>query len=996
MPVRYLTDEQRRQADQFPEDIPAEEIIRYFTLSGDDLKWIRTRRGDDNRLGVAVQLGCLRLLGFSLSDLTQIPPEVIRYVAHQIGVRPTAWNTYGDRVQTRTGHAEEVRQYLGFRACAGSDYRQLVRWLTDRSLEHDKPSLLLRGACDWLKDHKILRLAITRMEWVVARARSRASRQIWATLEPQVTPELRGKLDGMLIRAEGERTTAYAWLRKVTTGRSAEVVLDAIRKLRYLRDLGADTWDTAMFPPLLRKRLAQIAQRITPDGLRRMAPERRYPLLFVFLRQELAETADEILDLLDKNIVQIERDAADDHADWLKTVDKARREKMQYFGKIAGVILDEGIPDQAIRREVYRQVPKNLLAAAVADVPKLIKPDEGTVEDRELRRYSKIRRFLPDLLETMPLASHVDTHPVMQAIEIIRELEKGNWTTKVPDQHSVPVGFVTGDWKDKIYADDGRVLRKPWEYSVVKALRGAFRSGDIWLPVSRRYADPESYLIPQDKWPAMRSETCAILRIEEDVEAHLRRKQEELNAKLELVDRHFPDYDEVRLTNEGALVVTPLERMQESSTLKALRDEVLARLPRVDLADILVEVGAWTRFPDRLERAGGTDSRTPDLLQYLYGVIIALACNLGLQNMNAQAGLRYSRLLNVFEWYLREENVRLASADIVQFQRSLPLAKLWGDTTWSSSDGQRFPVRGEPLNAEALSRYMGPKRMLTLYTWTTDQWTGFGAKVVPVTARDAAITLDALLDNPAELPIKYHTTDTAGYTDMMFALYAGLGRMKFAPRIKDLGDLRFFKWDSTQTYKHIGPLLRNRVQVDQIREHWDDILRVLGSLKRGWVTASLLTQKLQSFPRQNRLLKALQAYGQIEKTMFLLDYIHSEEFRRDIQRQLNKGESLHALRRFLFYGTQGQIRYNSLDDQTTQGYCLMLITNAVVAWNTVYIQAVLDQLRSEGYPVNDDDVRHLAPLMREHINPYGKIQFDMDRISQAQPLRPLRDPKLIE
>lgn len=71
------------------------------------------------------------------------------------------------------------------------------------------------------------------------------------------------------------------------------------------------------------------------------------------------------------------------------------------------------------------------------------------------------------------------------------------------------------------------------------------------------------------------------------------------------------------------------------------------------------------------------------------------------------------------------------------------------------------------------------------------------------------------------------------------------------------------------------------------------------------------------------------------------------------------------------------------DDQTTQSYCLMLVTNAFVAWNTVYIQAVLDQLLAEGYPVNDDNVRHLAPLMREHINPHGKIQFDMDRINQA-------------
>ena len=38
------------------------------------------------------------------------------------------------------------------------------------------------------------------------------------------------------------------------------------------------------------------------------------------------------------------------------------------------------------------------------------------------------------------------------------------------------------------------------------------------------------------------------------------------------------------------------------------------------------------------------------------------------------------------------------------------------------------------------------------------------------------------------------------------------------------------------------------------------------------------------------------------------------------------------------------------EGQSNQAACLNLLTNAVIVWNTVYMQAALDALRREGYP----------------------------------------------
>lgn len=117
------------------------------------------------------------------------------------------------------------------------------------------------------------------------------------------------------------------------------------------------------------------------------------------------------------------------------------------------------------------------------------------------------------------------------------------------------------------------------------------------------------------------------------------------------------------------------------------------------------------------------------------------------------------------------------------------------------------------------------------------------------------------------------------------------------------------------------------------------------------------------------------------KTNYILRCLEDPEYGRRIGGQLNEGESLHALRRFLFFANEGEIRRGQEEGQANQASCLNLVTNAVIVWNTVSIQAVLDQLRSEGYAIDDADAGHLSPARYEHINPYGRYRFDVDRTS---------------
>jgi len=53
---------------------------------------------------------------------------------------------------------------------------------------------------------------------------------------------------------------------------------------------------------------------------------------------------------------------------------------------------------------------------------------------------------------------------------------------------------------------------------------------------------------------------------------------------------------------------------------------------------------------------------------------------------------------------------------------------------------------------------------------------------------------------------------------------------------------------------------------------------------------------------------------------------------------------------------------------------------------------VLDQLRKEGWPVKDEDIAHLSPLMHEHINMLRRYSFVVPESVERGELRPLRKP----
>ena len=111
-----------------------DELIRHYTFSEPDLSLIRQRRGDANRLGVAVQLCLLRFPGQGLLPDAAVPMPLLQWIGRQLRLDPACWPQYAEREETRREHLLELRAYLGMEPFGLAHYRQAVHAATDLAL----------------------------------------------------------------------------------------------------------------------------------------------------------------------------------------------------------------------------------------------------------------------------------------------------------------------------------------------------------------------------------------------------------------------------------------------------------------------------------------------------------------------------------------------------------------------------------------------------------------------------------------------------------------------------------------------------------------------------------------------------------------------------------------------------------------------------------------------------------------------------------------------
>lgn len=993
MPVSFLTPQQRENYGRYAASPTPDQLSRFFHLNDDDLARIRSCRGEHNRLGFALQLTTVRYLGTFLDDPVSVPSPVVRTLARQLGISDLdglpayragkqRWEHVA-RIRVHFGYSEITEPRVGFR---------LTRWLFVLCWTGtERPSVLFDRATAWLLAHKILLPGCSTLERFVVRLRRRVETRLWRLLGRGITSQQRTHLEQLLTVPEGRRGSWLDTLRSGPTRVSGPALRAAVERLKSIRALGITLPSAPRIPESRIGSLARFANRAKVSLITRMPSARRLATLVAFVYCLEATAQDDVLELFERllHVLFGGAENADKKARLrtLKDLDQATATLVV----ACQLLLDPGLPDERVRARVFERIPKTMLESTVANVCALIRPPDDVFYTELKGRYGSVRRYLPMMLTHVAFEANPAGRPIVAAYEWLRDNQH-----RTQSARDAPREVISSAWQRYVVRADGSIDIRAYTFCLLDQLAAALQRREVFTPRSWRYADPRANLLSVSEWEALRPVVCRSLGWSPQPQPVLEALTIELDRTYREVAQRLAKNPAVRfeaVNGKQELVLTPLDKLEEPPSLVQLREAVAARLPRLDLPEVVMEMAVRTGFTQVFTHLTERTARVADLTTSVCAVLTAEACNTGPEPFirSDNPALRRDRLAWVKQHYVRDDTLTAANARLVSAQNSLALAHQWGGGDVASADGMRFVVPIRTVYAGPNPKYFGPLKGVTWYNLLSNQFTGLNAIPTPGTLRDSLILLAVVLEQQTELKPTQIMTDTGAYSDVVFGLFRLLG-YRFSPRLADIGGTRFWRIDPKADYGPLNSLSRHRLSLQRITPHWDDLLRLAGSLLLGRVPATGIMRTLQVGDHPTRLAQAIAEFGRIDKTLHALTMIDDENKRRGTLTQLNRGEARHSLARVVFHGKRGELRQRYREGQEDQLGALGLVVNMIVLWNTIYMSAALEQLRKEGFLIQNEDVARLSPLIHDHINMLGRYSFAMPETVARGELRPLRNP----
>jgi len=581
----------------------SEELLEHFTLLPDELAAVGNKSGA-TRLGFTVLLKCFQYEGRFLRSRQEAAPEVVRFLATQVGVDAALFAQYAWEGRTIEAHRAQIREMSKIREFRRADEEALLDWLCAEILPHEhhpeRLRELIRAECRTRRIEAPEDIAALIETGLVA-----YEAQIYTVIVARLTPEVQNRLDALLVAepeasGEEEEELPLNLLRLDPGPVGVESALSEIAKLRSLRAIGLPPDSFQGYAPKLVERLRRRVAAESPSHIRQHPQAIRMTLLAALVFQRTQEVTDALVTLLIQIVHRIgkraERRVEAAYLNDLKRV--AGKTRILY--RIADAALEH--PDEPVREVVFPVANEQTLRDLVAEY----KAQGGAYRQKvqEVMRSSyrnHYRQILPALLDVLDFHSNNTAYqPVIEALTVVREYVSSRLSW-YPVEVSPPVeGVVPPTWEnivaEKDSAGEERVNRLTYELSVLQTLRERVRSKEIWVAGAAQFRNPEDDL-PRD-FDQHRATYYADLNLSLSADEFVASLQTQLTTALASFERFIAkkpsDVAIGTKRGKGWITLSPLPKQPEPKHLPRLKTEILRRWGVIGLLDMLKESAMLT------------------------------------------------------------------------------------------------------------------------------------------------------------------------------------------------------------------------------------------------------------------------------------------------------------------------------------------------------------------------------------------------------------------
>lgn len=962
---QFLSNRQRYKPISLPQNFSDEEMARDWTLLEGDRQEIERYR-KSSRLYTAIQICAVRLYGRFLNHVHDLSPRIVNYLGQQLDLPPSLTVEVPEREATCLEHRQNVLKHLGFQRFDQAAQEQFEIWIERQAQLGALPDALFQQAENHLLDKRVLLPGPSVLERLIIHVCSDVHLQLFETVFQRLSPELRQAIDRLLMVPDGEQRSSFFRLKEYPPAPSISSIQSYLQRFQTATETGIDDFEIQVLTPAFLDYLFKQAKRYSATDLKRFADHKRYAMMICFLLETRKALLDHLVTMHDQYVMDMCRQTRNAYEKKHRDLRKRQKRAIDVVLDATHLILDWPDEQPLSKQDIWRQVDEIKLRSSLKDLHEFKRLEEQGYGNLLLARYPSLRKYFADFIH-LPFAAKQGNDHLIQAIEIVRKLDAGDLKRLPP---TAPTDFVPKELRRALKDQAGNLNRNAWEMGLALAIKDALRSGDLYLPLSKQHVSFWDLTLSETRWQEVRTSSFTELQQPPKHEAKAVLTQQ-FHEASDLAKKRF-ECDNFAEIQDGKLKLKHYDKVALPPSVTTLQKVIDSRLPSIRVEQLLMEVDQLTGFSRHFTPVQGHQSRPPHFYKTLMAALISQATNLGVVSMSASVkDTTVDMLRRVLNDFVREETLTAASAEVVNRHHELPLSAVHGTGTLSSSDAQRFGIRASSLLASYYPRYYGYyEKAISIYTHISDQYSVFSTKVISCSPREALYVLDGLLENNTILKIREHTTDTHGYTEIIFSLCHLLG-FYFMPRIRDLKDQQLYRVDRNVDSGVFTPLLTKTADLNIVEEQWEEMIRVALSLKQRTAPAHVVVQRLtNSFP-SDRLSKAFTNLGRIIKTQYILRYLTDPELRQTVQLQLNKGEYRHKLPRRIFFADQGEFTTGDYEEIMNKASCLSLVSNAILYWNTIKINDIVENLRSQGEDIDKETLSHISLLPFKHIMPNG-------------------------
>jgi hypothetical protein len=729
-------------------------------------------------------------------------PRDIEYVSRNLGLEPRDVRPGRYDRQTMLRHQRWILDAYGFRPFGPEAQCFLKGEIESMVRSQLKPKLIFYRAIDLLIREKAAVPGYHRLSQLILRALGTHKRRLIEIVEAHLSREDRRLLDGLLEKSSADDSGPshryrLTLLKRCSQSTRPSKIRESIDDFELLDQLHA-----RLLPALEALALPHDAIRYYAHGVirsdvfqvARRTEKDRYLHLIAFVAHQYRRLQDTLIDVLlaalQSSVNAAQRahkeacyDRREQRGEALKSLSASLQDALAFTASVERITEDDGLTDA----EKVRRIRKLLEAsadhrAAIASLKEEVEADlqdtdyYAILEDRSARMQNRVS----PILKALPWSGEPGAEPLLEAIAYFKRKDG------VLDRNA-PTGFLTA-------AEQAAVSEGKFRVSLYKALlflhvMGAIKSGTLDLEHSYKYRSLDDYLISRKRWEQEREMLLERAGLAEfaDPRATLADLDTRLFEQYQRTNRHLHAGSNpfASVTASGSLRLrTPKRDDQEPPPVPRLFPEK----HYIALSEVLATVDRHSGFLAGFQHWRQRYHRPRPAKRTFFAGIAALGCDIGTGKI-----LRISREINAAElentvnWYFYPEGLHEVNDTLLRFMDRLELPQVYRrspDRLHTSSDGQKFEVRADSLNANYSFKYFGKGKGVSIYSFIDERHLLFYSTVISAAERESAYVIDGLMHNDV-VESDIHSTDTHGYTEAIFGAMHLLG-FSYAPRIKNL------------------------------------------------------------------------------------------------------------------------------------------------------------------------------------------------------------------